>query len=81
MQKGFMHELEANILSEDDKATVFLVPSKKEHLAVKIDKDILGHLKDNEKLERMLKNLLKMNSKRTTKETVNINKRNYRIFL
>ncbi|GAJ25158.1 hypothetical protein JCM15457_9 [Liquorilactobacillus sucicola DSM 21376 = JCM 15457] len=81
MQKGFMHELEANVLSDNDDSKVFLVPSKKEHLAVKIDKNVLDRLKDDEKLERMLKNLLKMNSKRTTKETVNINKRNYRIFL
>ncbi|KRL36762.1 hypothetical protein [Liquorilactobacillus uvarum] len=81
MQKGFMHELEANILSDNEDSKVFLVPSKKEHLAVKIDKNVLDHLKDDGKLERMLKNLLKMNSKKTTKETININKRNYRIFL
>ncbi|KRM95251.1 hypothetical protein FC19_GL002103 [Liquorilactobacillus aquaticus DSM 21051] len=81
MQKGFMHELEENVLSDSDDAKVFLVPSKKEHLAVKIDKNILGRLKDDEKLEQMLKNLLKMNSKSTTKEVININKRNYRIFL
>ncbi|KRM04396.1 MAG: hypothetical protein ABF804_10560 [Liquorilactobacillus ghanensis] len=80
MQKSFIQELETNVLAEDETSKTYLVPSKKERLAVKIDKEVLKRLTDNQKLERMLKNLLKMNSKSTTQEVININKRNYRIF-
>lgn len=81
MQKSFIKELEANVLAEDGNSKTYLVPSKKERLAVKVDKDVLKRLTDKRKLERMLKNLLKMNSRNTTEEIININKRNYRIFI
>jgi hypothetical protein len=81
MQKSFIKELEANVLAEDGNSKTYLVPSKKERLAVRVDKDVLKRLTDKRKLERMLKNLLKMNSKNTTEEVININKRNYRIFI
>ncbi|WP_281164766.1 hypothetical protein [Liquorilactobacillus sicerae] len=81
MQKSFIKELEANVLTEDGNSKTFLVPSKRERLAVKIDKDVLKRLSDKRKLEHMLKNLIKMNSKSTTEETININKRNFRIFI
>ncbi|KRL04942.1 hypothetical protein [Liquorilactobacillus oeni] len=81
MQKNFMHEMEGNILDEDEKTKTFLVPSKREKLAIRVDKDVLAGLLDDQKLEHMLKNLLKMNSKKTTKEVINITKRNYRIFI
>lgn len=81
VQKNFMHEVEENVLAEDEQTKTFLVPSKKEKLAIKVDKDVLTRLLDDQKLEHMLRNLLKLNSKRTTRETINITKRNYRIFI
>ncbi|AUJ30160.1 MAG: hypothetical protein ABF991_06605 [Liquorilactobacillus hordei] len=81
MQKEFMHEIESNILDEDDTTKTFSVPSKRENLVIKVDKEVLSKLENDLKFERMLKNLLKMSSKNTKKEVVNITKRNYRIFL
>ncbi|EJE98243.1 hypothetical protein [Liquorilactobacillus mali] len=81
MQKEFMHEIEANILDEDDTTKTFSVPSKRENLLIRVDKEVISKLENDSKFERMLKNLLKMSSKNTKKEVININKRNYRIFL
>ena len=81
MQKEFMHEIESNILDEDDTTKTFSVPSKRENLVIKVDKVVLSKLENDLKFERMLKNLLNMSSKNTKKEVVNITKRNYRIFL
>ena len=81
MQKEFMHEIESNILDEDDTTKTFSVPSKRENLVIKVDKEVLSKLENDLKFERMLKNLLKMSSKNTKNEVINITKRNYRIFL
>lgn len=81
MQKEFMHEIEANILDEDDTTKTFSVPSKRENLLIRVDKEVISKLENDSKFERMLKTLLKMSSKNTKKEVININKRNYRIFL
>ncbi|KRM90593.1 hypothetical protein [Liquorilactobacillus cacaonum] len=81
MQKEFMHEIESNVLDEDDTTKTFFIPSKKEQLIIRVDKDVLSKLENDLKFERMLKNLLKMSSRNTKKEVVNITKRNYRIFL
>lgn len=81
MQKEFMHEIESNVLDEDDTTKTFFIPSKKEQLIIRVDKDVLSKLENDLKFERMLKNLLKMSSRNTKREVVNITKRNYRIFL
>ncbi|MDN2452657.1 hypothetical protein [Lactobacillus sp. UCMA15818] len=81
MQKEFMHEIEANVLDEDNTTKTFSVPSKRENLVIRVDKEVISKLENDSKFERMLKNLLKMSSKNTKKEIINITKRNYRIFL
>lgn len=76
-----MHEIEANVLDEDNTTKTFSVPSKRENLVIRVDKEVISKLENDSKFERMLKNLLKMSSKNTKKEIINITKRNYRIFL
>ncbi|CAM2832559.1 MULTISPECIES: hypothetical protein [Dellaglioa] len=82
MSKNLLADLEKNFITSDETSKTFKVPSKKEDLTIKIDNDIFEKVsKDDEKLERLIKNLLKFSSKSKAKELISINKRNYRIFM
>ena len=82
MSKNLLADLEKNFITSDETSKTFKVPGKKEDLTIKIDNDIFEKVsKDDEKLERLIKNLLKFSSKSKAKELISINKRNYRIFM
>lgn len=81
MKKGFINELEKNVVDSDKKSKTYLVPSKREHIELKIDNNIFEKLKQDDKLEVMCRTLLRTKSKRNVRERININRRNYRIFI
>ncbi|MHC9532423.1 hypothetical protein ACVQ8P_04330 [Dellaglioa sp. BT-FLS60] len=82
MSKNLLADLEKNLITSDETSKTFKVPSKKEDLTIKVDNDIFEKVsKDDVKLERLIKNLLKFSSKSKAKELISINKRNYRIFM
>ena len=82
MAKGFVEELVDNVIEKDDEQTTFRVPSKRENLVLRVDNDLLSKFSNgNDKLEKMLRNLLRNRSEKNKREVININKRNYRIFL
>ena len=82
MAKGFVEELVDNVIEKDDEQTTFRVPSKRENLILRVDNDLLSKFSNgNVKLEKMLRNLLRNRSAKNKREVININKRNYRIFL
>ena len=81
MKKGFINELEKNVVDSDKKSNTYLVPSKREHIELKIDNNIFEKLKQDDKLEVMCRTLLRTKSKRNVRERININRRNYRIFI
>ncbi|KRN29679.1 hypothetical protein IV38_GL000566 [Lactobacillus selangorensis] len=81
-KQDFLGLAHATVLDESDDKITVKVPNRKEDLTVVIGKDVLDKLsQDDSVLQRMVKNLVSRNSKKITKETLNINKRNYRIFL
>ena len=82
MAKGFVEELVDNVIEKDDEQTTFRVPSKRETLVLRVDNDLLSKFSNgNDKIEKMLRNLLRNRSEKNKREVININKRNYRIFL
>lgn len=82
MAKGFVEELVDNVIEKDDEQTTFRVPSKRENLVLRVDNDLLSRFSNgNAKLEKMLRNLLRNRSDKNRREVININKRNYKIFL
>lgn len=82
MAKGFVEELVDNVIEKDDEQTTFRVPSKRENLVLRVDNDFLSRFSNgNAKLEKMLRNLLRNRSAKNSREVININKRNYKIFL
>ena len=82
MAKGFVEELVDNVIEKDDEQTTLRVPSKRENLVLRVDNDLLSKFSNgNSKLEKMLRNLLRNRSAKNKREVININKRNYKIFL
>lgn len=78
---SFLGLSKAEILDENDKRITVKIPNRKEDLTVNIDRDVLDLLdKDSAALKQTVKNLVSRNSKNVTKETLNINKRNYFVF-
>ena len=71
MAKGFVEELVDNVIEKDDEQTTFRVPSKRENLVLRVDNDLLSRFR----------NLLRNRSAKNKREVININKRNYKIFL
>lgn len=78
MKKDF---LQKDLAKSDDKTTLFKVLSRRENLFLRVDNSLLPKLNDDQKLQKMLKTLLRKHSKVTQQEVINIDQRNYRIFL
>ena len=72
----------AELLAEDEQSVTIRVPNRKEELTVVVTRDVLTLLEKQEGLlQRMVKTLVSRNQKSIKKETININRRNYRIFI